>query len=100
MLVSAVDRAVDAVPFVVTITLQRFEQRDPLASFGPSVESIEHGFPRSEIVRQVTPWHSSTTPPQHRFDEVPVVLRRASASFSLRDEQRFNLLPLPLVQLT
>jgi len=99
MLVSAVDRAVDAVPFVVTIGLQRMKQTTPPAALRPPVESIEHGFPRPEVTRQISPWDSRPAPPQDRFDKVAIVLRRTACS-SLRREHRFDLRPLPLIELT
>jgi hypothetical protein len=99
VLVSAVDRAVDAVPFIVAIGLQCMEQSAPPPGLRPAVESIEHGFPGPEVARQISPRDSRPAPPQDRLDEVAIVLRRPACS-ALRREHRFDLRPLPLIELT
>ena len=96
---SAVDRAVDAVPFIVAIGLQRMEQSAPPAGLRPPVESIEHGLPGPEVTRQISPWDSRPAPPQDRLDEVAIVLRRPACSRRSR-QHRFDLRPLSLSELT
>jgi hypothetical protein len=98
VLVRPVGSAVQAVPFVVDIRLQRRKQRIPLASLGPAIESIEYRLAGSEAFRQVTPRHPGTSPPKHRLDEVAVVLAPPSGAALCLQNGR-DLRPLPLVEL-
>src|SRR5262245_60135507 len=98
MLMRSVDRAVEAVPLVVAVGLQRLKEPRPLPGLRPAIEPVEDGFPRTELVRQIAPWNASSAPPKDRLDEVPVVFRSSSYT-SLRDEDRLDLTPLPLIEL-
>jgi hypothetical protein len=73
VLVSAIDRAVETMPFVVHIGLQGAKQPSPLAALRPAIEPIEDGLPWAKLRWQVAPRHSSPSPPEHRFDEVPII---------------------------
>jgi hypothetical protein len=98
MLVCAIDGAVDAVPLIVSVTPKRMEKTLPSSFLRPSIETIEHRLPRPKLGRQISPWHSSTPPPEYRFDEVPVVSPRAPEP-SFRGQERFELAPHTLAQL-
>src|SRR6516162_7264511 len=78
--------------------LVQARQLVPLASLGPTVESIEYRLPRPEAFRQVTPRHPGTSPPKHRLDEATVVLA-APAGAPLPFQNDRDLRPLPLVEL-
>src|SRR3954451_21745408 len=95
---SAVDRAVEAMPFVVAVRLERVKQTPPLAGLRPAIEPIEDRLPWPEFFWQIAPGHAGTAPPQHGLDKVSVILRRTSRT-SLRREHRLYLQPLPLLQL-
>ena len=73
MLMSAIDRAVDAVPLIVVVLTERFEQTLPDTPACPAVEAIEHRLPRAKIARQISPRSARTPPPQYRFHEVAIV---------------------------
>src|SRR4051794_16033818 len=95
---SAVDCAVETVPFVVAVRLERLKQTPPLPRLRPTVETIEDRLPWPELFRQIAPGDARAAPPQHRLDEVSVILRRTSRT-SFRREHRFDLHPLPVLQL-
>jgi len=99
VLVRPVDRAIEAVPFVVRIRPQGFEQSVPSAGLGPPIEAIEHGLPWTEMVGKIPPRYAGTPPPEHRLDEVAIISSRTTCS-SLRPQNRSDLRPLPLVELT
>ena len=96
VLVGAVDRAVQAVPFVIGIGPQGLEQAHPLASLRPAVKAVEHGLPWPELVRQIAPRNACTSPPQHRLDEAAVVCARAPSS-RLRGQHCLHPNPLRVV---
>jgi hypothetical protein len=98
VLVDPVDRAVEAVPLVVRIHSYGFEQPRPLARLGPAVEAVENGLPRSEMVGQIPPRYARAPPPQHRLDEVAVILSRPTRS-ALRSQNRGDLRPSSVVEL-
>jgi hypothetical protein len=50
MLMGAIDGAVDAVPFIIAINLQGLKQLHPFALPGPTIESVEHRLPGSELL--------------------------------------------------
>src|SRR5262249_58789947 len=82
VLVGTVDGAVEAVPFVITVALQRFEQAPPPAASGPAIKSIEDRLPRPKLGGHVSPCNPSAPPPKNRFNEVPIVSGRSpSATF-------------------
>jgi len=74
MLVGSIHRAIQAVPFVVAIGLERLQQAIPLASLRPPIEPIEHCLPRTQFRWQVTPGNPCPPPQQHSLDEVPIVV--------------------------
>ena len=95
---SAINRAVDAVPLVVGLLTKCFEQTLPDTFACPAVEAIEHGLPRAKIARKIPPRSARTPPPQYRFHEVAIVSPRPPGA--LPPAQRcFDLLPPPLIQL-
>src|SRR3954462_8341603 len=98
MLVGPIDRAVEAMPLVVALGLQRQEHTPSFACLRPPVEAIEHGLPRSELRWKVAPQNPRATPPQHRFDKVAVVRSRPSGS-PLGLQKSVDLGPLPLRKL-
>src|SRR5204863_9387357 len=93
-----IDRAVEAVPLIVAIRLERLEQPQPLPPLRPPVKPVEHRFPRTELTRQIAPRYARTAPPQDRLDEVAIVASPAPGS-SLGLQHRFDLLPLLISQL-
>jgi hypothetical protein len=98
MLMGAVDRAVETMPFVIAVGLESLKEPRPLAELRPTVESIEYRLPRAKLLRQVAPRNARPTPPQHRLDEVAIIFRR-SACTSLAQQHRLDLRPVPLFQL-
>src|SRR5688572_30179260 len=98
MLMSAIDRAVDAVPLVVGVLTKCFEHTlpDPLAC--PAVEAIEHGLPGAKVAGKISPRSACTPPPQYRLHEVAIVPPRPSGAFP-HAQCCLDLLPLPLIQL-
>jgi hypothetical protein len=80
MLVGSVNRAVEAMPLVIAIRLKRQKQALPLTSLRPSVETIENGLPRSEVRWEISPWDACAAPPQHRFDESPIIIGWSAGS--------------------
>ena len=98
VLVRSVDRAVEAMPFVVHVGLQRAKQPVPLAVLRPAIEPIEHGLPRAELLGQVSPWRSRSPPPKHRFDEVPIIVT-GFANRVVGLQEALDLRPLCVVQL-
>jgi hypothetical protein len=95
MLVRTIDGAVKAVPFVVTVRLEREEKAVPFARLRPSVEAIEHGFPRAELRWEVAPRYARPAPPQHCFEEPAIIIGRPACS-TFRPKKRFDLRPLSL----
>jgi len=98
MLVGSIDRAVEAVPLVIDVGLQGTKQPSPLAALGPPIEPIEHGFPWPKLFGQVSPRSSGPPPPQHRFDEVAVVVAPL-ADRIIGYQERMNPRPLLVAQL-
>ncbi len=45
----------------------------------PAIEAIEDRLPWTEVVGQITPRNTGSTPPRHGFNEVAVVLRRPTS---------------------
>src|SRR5688572_19046487 len=80
MLMSAIDRAVDAVPLVVGVLTKCFEHTlpDPVAC--PAVEAIEHGLPGAKVAGKISPRSACTPPPQYRLHEVAIVPPRPSGA--------------------
>ena len=74
MLMGPVDRAVEAMPFVVGVAPQGSEESRPPPGHRPTIESVEHRLPRAELRRQIAPRDPSAQPPQHGLDEPAVVL--------------------------
>jgi hypothetical protein len=98
MLVSAVDRAVETVPFVVGIGLHPLKETMPLTRLGPSVKSIEHRLPRPKLFGQIAPRNTRSPPPQDCLNELAIILRWPPSS-TLRLPYRSDLRPRPFVQL-
>ena len=73
VLMSAIDRAVDAVPLVIVVPTEPFEQALPDTLACPAVEPIEHCLPRTELAGQISPRSACAPPPQHGLHEVTVV---------------------------
>ena len=97
VLVRAVDRRVDAEPFAIDVSAHRLEEPVPLSGLCPSVETVEDALPRPKLVWKISPWYPRPSPPEDRLDEEAVVLRRPSHAIVSREE-RFDLLPLPVVE--
>ena len=98
MLISAIDSAVDAVPLIVVVLTERFEQMLPDTLACPAVEAIEHRLPGAKIAGEISPRSARTPPPQYRLHEVAIVPPRPPDT--LPHAQRcFDLLPLSLIQL-
>src|ERR1700744_1434509 len=74
MLMRTIDRAVEAVPFVVAVRLQRQEQTIPFSGLGPAIKPVEDGLPWTELRREVAPRHAGAAPPQHRFEEAAIIV--------------------------
>jgi hypothetical protein len=75
--VGAVDRAVEAVPFVVAVRLHGLEQAFPAAILGPAIEPIEDGAPWPELIGQIAPWNACPPLPEYSFDEAPLTTELA-----------------------
>src|ERR1700731_3044913 len=81
--------------FVVGVARQQSENAIKNPAFRPSAEALMHALPIAEARRQVAPWHTGPEPIQNRFNEQPVIRRRA-ANVPLPARQ--NILdPIPLV---
>src|ERR1700730_5886883 len=93
MLVRPIDRAVEAMPFVVDVGPQDTEHPFPLALLRPAIEPIEHRLPRSELGGQVPPRCSRPPPPKHGLDKVSVILT-GLAGRVVRLQERLDLRPL------
>ena len=94
---NSVDRAVDALPLVVDITLEEPQQTVPFSILGPAIETIENRFPRPKFAWQVPPRHPSPVPPQHRADEAPIIFP-GPTSASIAIKEHLNLRPLAVIQ--
>ena len=98
VLVGAIGGAVDALPFMVGADAERFEQSMPSSLLGPSVKSVEHGLPRTELRGQISPRDTGSSPPEYGLDEPSIVAARsAGARFPLKDLANF--LPLQIGEL-
>ena len=95
---SAIDRAVDAVPLIVGVLTKCFEQTLPDTLACPTVEPVEHGLPGSKVAGKISPRRACTPPPQYRFYEVAIVTPRTPGAFP-HAQRCFDPLPLPLIQL-
>jgi hypothetical protein len=96
----SVRRAVDAVPLVVCADAQGFKQAGPSPTFRPSVESVEHGLPWTEVSWEIAPRHPCASPPKHPLDEEAVVLARAPAPTTFKVDDAFESLPLRIGELS
>src|ERR1044071_6569277 len=95
---SAIDCAVDAVPLIVVVLTERFEQTLPDPLTCRAVEPVEHRLPGTKIAREISPRSPRPPPPQHRFHEVAVVPPRPPGALP-HAQRRFDSQPLPLIQL-
>ena len=94
---SAIDRAVDAVPLIVGVLTKCFEQTLPDTLACPTVEPVEHGLPGAKVAGKISPRRACTPPPQDRFHEVAIVTPRTPGAFP-HAQRCFDPLPLPLIQ--
>jgi hypothetical protein len=98
MLVGSVDRAVEAMPFVVHVGSQGAKHSVPLAVPRPAIEAIEDRLPRTEFGGQIPPRRARPSPPKDGFDEISVIcawLAHRVVGF----QERFDLQPLLVAQL-
>src|SRR5689334_5805909 len=92
---SAHNGGVDHHVFVVGIARQQSENAIKNPAFRPSAEPLMHALPIAKARRQIAPRHTGPEPIQNRFNEQPVIRRRA-ANVPLPAWQ--NILdPIPLV---
>lgn len=90
MLVGAVRRAVNALPFRIDVGLQRGEQLVPSPLLRPPIESIEDRLPWSKLVGQVPPRRTRAAPPHDRLEEAPVIMTRSSQTRLRRQNRRYS----------
>src|SRR5688500_5139389 len=95
---SAIDRAVDAVPLIVGVLTKWCEQTLPETLACPTVEPVEYGLPGAKVTGKISPRSACTPPPQYRLHEVAIVPPRPSGAFP-HAQRCFDPLPLPLIQL-
>ena len=93
MLVGAVGRTVDALPFSVDVGLKRCEQPLPAPALGPAIEPIEHGLPGAELFRQVAPGNPGSPPPHDSLEEPSIIPARTAAP-TLRHQDCTDPFPL------
>ena len=84
MLMSAIDRAVDAVPLVVGLLTKCFEHTLPDTLACPAVEAIEHGLPGAKVAGKISPRSTCTPPPQYRLNGKPALLSAQTGRLALR----------------
>src|SRR3954465_5570143 len=92
---SAHNGSVDHHVFVVGIAAQQLENTLENSALSPSAETLMNRFPIAEALRQITPGTPGPKAVENRFDEQPIIFRRATyVSFTPRQ----NVLdPIPLV---
>jgi hypothetical protein len=83
-LVCANDGAIDDRTDLIDLQLKGLEDQLPSALLRPIVEPVVNRLPRTEALRQVSPWHACLGPEQHGFDKEPVTQRRGRSSLLLR----------------
>jgi hypothetical protein len=96
-LVCANDGAIDDRSDLIDLQLKGLEDQLPAALFRPIVEPVVDRFPRTESLRQISPWHACLCPEQDGFDKEPVTSRRGRSSLLLR-QNRLQSPPLILGQ--
>jgi hypothetical protein len=78
-------RAIDAAQRAARVSGEQGEHLRPTLTFAPTAEPGVHGGPGAKLLRQVTPWLSSTQNKVHSTHHDPVVLRRPSANSTSGD---------------
>jgi hypothetical protein len=89
------DGGVEHHVFVVVVARQQLENALEYAALRPPIEALIDALPIAEALRQVTPRNAGTITVENRFDEQPIVRRRAP-HMAFASGQRI-LDPLPLV---
>src|SRR5215210_4902671 len=97
LVVGGDDGAVDQGVLEVRLAGQAGEDALEHAALHPPAEALEHAVPFAEPARQVAPGNPRPHPPQHRFEEQPVVLPRRAGIGRLARQQRRHLLPSRVV---
>ena len=95
MLVRAHDGGVDHHVFVVVIARQQLENALENSTLRPSIEALVDDFPISEALWKIAPWDAGSISVQDRFDEQPIIRRRA-ADMAFAARQKI-LDPIPLI---
>jgi hypothetical protein len=95
MLVSPYDGGVDHHVFVVVIARQQLENALENPAFRPPAKALVDDFPVAETLGKITPWNAGAISVQNRFDEQPIICRRAAhMAFAARQT---ILDPVPLI---
>lgn len=94
MLVSTHDCALHEHFFKVCFLSQSRKEGLPYLLVRPAREAAKHAISRSKFSRQVTPWTSSASYPQHCFDEQTVICACPATIRCLAEHQVLNTLPL------
>ena len=95
MLVGAHDGSVQHHVFVVVVARQQLENALENAALRPSIEALIDDIPIPEALRKIAPRNAGAKPEKNRFDEKPIVRRRA-ADMAFASGQRI-LDPVPLI---
>ena len=78
MLVRANNGGVDHHVFVVVIARQQLENALENPALRPPAKALVDDFPIPETLWQITPWNAGTISEENRFDEQPIIRRRAA----------------------
>ena len=95
MLVSAKDGGVDHHVFVVVIAGQLLENALENPALRPPIKALVDDFPIAEALWKITPWNAGSISVHNRFDEQPIIRRRA-ADMAFAAWQKI-LDPVPLI---
>ena len=95
MLVSTNHGCIDHHVFVIVIAHQQLENPFENTALRPPAKALVDDFPIAETLRKITPWNAGSISVQNRFDEQPIIRRRA-ADMTFAARQKI-LDPVPLI---